>query len=65
MAASTYHTYPDLLYIGGRLACTEWSPRCNTAEVVAATLRLDSEAVILRANTASGHYRGLAPGGLG
>jgi hypothetical protein len=56
---NTYHTYPDLLITGGRLAITEW-PDCSEAEAVAATLRYDSEAVILQC----GETRGLAPGGI-
>jgi hypothetical protein len=66
MAAATYHTYPDLLLDGGRLACTEWSPRLSVAEAVAATIRHDPERIVLRAIAVKGgHVRGLAPGGLG
>ena len=25
MSITTYHTYPELVYDGGRLAATEWS----------------------------------------
>lgn len=56
----TFHTYPELLIDGGRLAATEW-PGASVSEAVAATLRLDSEAIVLRA----GQAVGLAPGGLG
>lgn len=56
----TYHTYPELLINGGRLAATEW-PGASLAEAVKATLSLDHEAIILRA----GEAVGLAPGGLG
>jgi len=66
---TTYHTYPDLLLDGGRLAATEWGAHpagCATlAEGVAATLRLDPEAVVLRAVRGAEAVRGLAPGGLG
>ena len=61
MSITTLHTYPDLVYCGGRLAATEWGGNPTAAEAVAATLRLDSEAVILRVCK----LRGLAPGGIG
>jgi hypothetical protein len=66
---TTFHTYPDLLLDGGRLAATEWGAHpagCATlGEGVAATLRLDPEAVVLRAVRGAEDVRGLAPGGLG
>jgi hypothetical protein len=65
MAAETYNTWPDLLIDGGRLASTEWSPRLSGSECVAAMLRRDPEAVVLRVVAFDGHRRGLAPGGLG
>ena len=61
--ASTFNTYPDLLINGGRLARTEW-PGASMAEAVAATVRRNSEAVILRAADQGCQVRGLAPGGL-
>jgi hypothetical protein len=68
MKATTYHTYPDLLFTGGRLAATEWSDHpagcASLAEAVGATLRLDAEAVILRAVRGAETARGHAPGGL-
>ena len=63
--SSTFHTYPDLVHTGGRLACTEWAQDLTTSQAVAATLRYESQAVILRAVTLEGYSRGLAPGGLG
>ena len=69
MTTTTFHTYPDLLLDGGRLAATEWGSHpagCATlAEAVAATLRLDDEAIVLRAVCGTTTVRGLAPGGLG
>ena len=65
MSAITSHTYPDLLHSGDRLACTEWAQDLTTSQAVAATLRHESQAVILRAVTHEGYSRGLAPGGLG
>ena len=69
MTTTTFHTYPDLLLDGGRLAATEWGSHpagCATlAEAVAATLRLDDEAIVLRAVRGTEVQRGLAPGGLG
>lgn len=66
---TTLHTYPDLLHDGGRLAATAWNYRgwrCSAADAVAATLDLDSEAVILRVADSNGRYVavGHAPGGL-
>ena len=63
MTTTTYHTYADLLLDGGRHAATEW-PGGTLAEAVEATLRLDPEAVILRAVRGTETVRGLAPGGL-
>lgn len=61
---TTRHTYPDLITTGGRLAATVW-PSGSLAAAVRATLALDPEAVILRADTPAGDaVRGLAPGGL-
>lgn len=57
--ATTYHTYPALLYIGGRLAATEWS-NANAEQAVAATLNYAPDAIILRVEGAIGH----APGGI-
>ena len=45
---STFHTYPDLVHSGGRLACTEWGHAAIAAELIAATLRRDPESIILR-----------------
>ena len=68
MILTTYHTYPDLLLSGGRLAATDWGSHpagcASLADGVAATLRLDAEAIILRAVRGSETVRGLAPGGL-
>jgi hypothetical protein len=65
MTSTTFHTYPDLIIDGGRLAATEWR-RATAAEAVAATLRLDPEAIILRTLSSNGEtVRGYAPGGIG
>ena len=65
---TTFHAYADTLHAGDRLAATEWGAHpagCATlAEGVAATLRLDPEAVVLRAVRGAEAVRGLAPGGL-
>lgn len=65
MAAETFNTWPDLVIDGGRLASIEWSPRLSCRDCVAAMLRHDPEAIVLRVNAYDGHRRGLAPGGLG
>lgn len=64
MIVSTYHTYADLIINGGRLAATEWQGGASMAEAVAATLRLDGDAIILRAKRGSESVRALAPGGM-
>jgi DNA-binding GntR family transcriptional regulator len=65
--ASTFHTYPELIADAGRPARTDWGDRREhtAAEAVAATLRLDPQAVIVRATDATGcRLIGLMPGGL-
>jgi len=65
---TTFHTYPDLLFDGGRLAATCWSghPTVSTLQqAVRATIAADSEVVVLRASGTDGTARGLMPGGLG
>ena len=57
---TTYHTYPNLMTSGGRLAATDWGKYTSPAEAVAATLRVEPEAIVLRID----NIRGLAPGGL-
>ena len=67
-SCTTFHTYPQLLFDGGRLAATCWGdhPTVSTVEqVVRATLAVDSEAVVLRASGIDGTARGLMPAGLG
>lgn len=57
--AITYHTYPALLYTGGRLAATEWF-NASAEQSVAATLNYEQDAIILRVEGAVGY----APGGI-
>ena len=69
MTTTTYHAYSDTLHTGDRLAQTQWGgrhglPSASLAEGVAATLRLDPAAVVLRAVRGTETVRGLAPGGL-
>jgi hypothetical protein len=61
MSITTWHTYPDLVHRGGRLAATEWDGNPTAAQAVEATLRLDQDAIVLRVC----QLRGLAPGGIG
>jgi len=65
---TTYHTYADLLTDGGRLAATEWGAHpagcASLAEAVAATLRHDPEAIVLRAVHGDETVRGYAPAGM-
>ena len=62
--ASTFNTYPQLVTDPGRHARTDWQ-RCSAAQAVAATLHLDSAAIISRATDSTGcSLIGLMPGGL-
>ena len=63
MTTTTFHTYPDLLTDGGRLAATEWGAG-TLAEAVAATHRLDPDTIILRACRGTDTALGHAPGGM-
>lgn len=65
MTLTTLHTYSDLLVDGGRLAAVAW-PTADLAGAVAATLRADSERIILAVTGAHGCRVavGQAPGGL-
>ena len=62
---TTYHTYPELITNGGRLAATEWASYSTwnptPQEAVSALIEHDRDAVVLRV----GSIRGFAPGGLG
>lgn len=61
--ASTFHTYADLVTDAGRPARTDWDS--TAADAVAATLRLDPDAIITRAIDSTGcRLIGLMPGGL-
>ena len=62
---TTLHTYSDLLHDGGRLAAIVWDTR-DVAGAVAATLRYDDQAIVLRVNDANGYplATGHAPGGI-
>lgn len=66
---TTFHTYGDLVHVGGRLAATTWDAWDGTAtaaDAVAATLRYHHDAVILRVTDDNRGcvVRGYAPGGL-
>lgn len=67
MTPHTLHTYPDLIVDGGRHARTDWPAHCyrgDLAELVAATLRIDPDAVITRAADGRAVAVGHLPGGL-
>lgn len=61
--ARTFHTYPDLITEGGRLAATDWG-RSPLTEAVAATLAHCRDAVILLAIDGNDRIRAHAPGGM-
>lgn len=61
--ATTYNTFPDLVYDGGRMAAVQWHGNDPTA-AVAATLQQIPDAVILLVRTDSERLQGHGPGGL-
>lgn len=65
MDCITDHTYPELIFDGGRLARTCWKGPATCREVVAATIGRDPEVIIARARGIDGEARGCMPGGLG
>jgi hypothetical protein len=69
MPTTTHHAYADTLHTGDRLAATQWGgrhglPSASLADAVAATLRLDPDAIILRAVRGTETVRGYAPAGM-
>lgn len=68
MTATTYHVYADTLHTGDRPAATDWgnlrTGSCTLAEAVAATLRHDPEAIVLRAVRGTETVHGYAPAGM-
>ena len=66
MQTTTFHTYPDLVTeTGERLAAVSWGHGATFADAIAATLRLDSDAIVLRARSGASQIVGLMPGGMG
>lgn len=61
---TTYATFPDLVYDGGRYAQTVW-PGASVADAVAATLRLTPDAVVMLAKSQTERVAGFGPAGLG
>jgi len=62
--ASTFNTYAALVTDSGRHARTDWD-RCSATQAVAATLRIDPDAIISRATDTTGSALvGFMPGGL-
>jgi len=61
--ATTFHTYPDLLYARGRLAATAWLG-ASAEQAVVSTLRYDPDAIILRVEEFASDAVGYAPGGI-
>ena len=64
MIGTTFHTYAQCHADGGILARTSWE-RCSPAQAVAATLRHESDAIVLRASTEFDSLIGFAPLGMG
>lgn len=65
MHCDTLHTYPELIFNGGRHALTLWHGPATCREVTLATVARDPEVIISRARGTDGVARGLMPGGLG
>lgn len=66
MATTTFHTYPDLVTESAdRKAATCWGSARSAADAVAATIRRDGQAIVLRVRHGDTWHNGLAPGGLG
>lgn len=63
MKTTTFHTYPDLLGDGGRLAATCWGGSCMAA-AVAWRLYREEDAIVLQVSNGADRLVGLAPGGL-
>lgn len=57
---STFHAYPETLHTPGQLAETEWFRLTDPAAAVAATLKHDPDAVVLRC----ADLQAMAPGGM-
>lgn len=64
MIGTTFHTYAECHADGGRLAPTSWE-RCSPAQAVAATLRYEADAIVLRASDEYSALIGFAPLGMG
>lgn len=59
----TYHTYPDLITSGGRLARTDWEG-VTVSNAVASTIKHDPSGIILGVRANNVWLTGHAPGGI-
>ena len=62
---TTYHTYPDLLLDGGRLAATDYGDHVTVAQAVDYITANDADVVVLRILQGQTMHRGFMPGGIG
>ena len=65
MHYDTLHTYPDLIFDGGRHALTMWHGPATCRQVTLSVIALDPEVIVSRARGTDGVARGHLPGGLG
>ena len=65
MPCDTLHTYPDLIFDGGRHALTLWHGPATCRQVTLSAIARDPEVIVSRARGTDGIARGLMPGGLG
>jgi hypothetical protein len=62
---TTYHTYPDLLLDGGRLAATDYGDHVTSSQAIDYITGNDADVIILRILQGQTMHRGLMPGGIG
>lgn len=65
MPCDTLHTYPGLIFSGGRHALTGWYGPGTCREVTRSVIARDPQAIVSRARGVDGVARGHLPGGLG
>jgi hypothetical protein len=61
---TTFHTYPDLLLDGGRLAATNYGNHVTVSQAVD-YITTDSDAIVLLARQGTTYLHAHKPGGMG
>jgi hypothetical protein len=62
---TTYHTYPDLLLDGGRLATTDYGNHVTVSQAIDYITGNGADVIVLRILQGQTMHRGLMPGGIG